>query len=364
MSDVAVTTRGSVAHLTLSRPKALNALTLPMVRDITAALKAAAADPAVHCILVDGEGERAFCAGGDVRAVYDAGLAGPTAGEVPLTDAFFREEYVMNAAIAGSPKPQVSVWDGFVMGGGVGVSVHGAYRVATERAAFAMPETGIGLFPDVGGSHFLSRLPGALGQYIGLTGARQKAADMVYCGLATHFVPSAALPELADSLATCTSAADVEACLARLGASGAEESESTLAQNRAQIDEAFSAATLEEICARLERMDGDFAASTRAALGRMSPTSMKLTLRLLAQAKGETLSACLRREFRAVQRCVTPPADFFEGIRATLVDKDKSPKWSPARIADVSDAMVDEFVAPLDGTPELAVECFPGFAEV
>ena len=182
-------TRGSLAFVTLARPKALNALTLGMVRALRPALDQCAADERVKCIVLAGEGGRAFCAGGDVRAVCEAAQAGGSS----LPDAFFREEYVLNHAIATSSTPQVSVWDGIVMGGGAGLSVHGRFRVASEKALFAMPETGIGLFPDVGGSFFLSRLPGELGTYVGLTGDRLKAAELLYCGLATHYAPSSAL---------------------------------------------------------------------------------------------------------------------------------------------------------------------------
>ena len=174
-SDVIIANRGSVAHFTLNRPKALNALTLPMVRNLNEAYAAAVANPEIHCILMDGAGGKAFCAGGDVKSVWDAARPGAAKtglnSEPYLPDAFFREEYALNAAIAGCPKPQVSIWDGFAVGGGAGVSVHGACRVATS-AAFAMPETNIGIFPDVGGSYFLSKLPGELGTYIGLTGTR------------------------------------------------------------------------------------------------------------------------------------------------------------------------------------------------
>lgn len=245
-SDVIIANRGSVAHFTLNRPKALNALTLPMVRNLNEAYAAAVANPEIHCILMDGAGGKAFCAGGDVKSVWDAARPGAAKtglnSEPYLPDAFFREEYALNAAIAGCPKPQVSIWDGFVMGGGAGVSVHGAYRVATERAAFAMPETNIGIFPDVGGSYFLSKLPGELGTYIGLTGTRLSAADLLYCGLASHHVPSAALPELVDALSGCKGPADVANHLARLGegALDVDPSRSSLARDRNEIDSMFA----------------------------------------------------------------------------------------------------------------------------
>lgn len=372
--DVLVSTSGACTTFTLSRPKALNALTLPMVRSLTEGYTKAAADPAVRCLLVEGEGGKAFCAGGDVRAVWEAGRVGgggtASDGEV-ITDAFFREEYALNAAIAGSPKPQVSVWDGIVMGGGVGVSVHGAFRVATEKAMFAMPETNIGLFPDVGGSHFLSLLPGELGTYIGLTGQRLSAADLIYCGLATHHVPSQAMPELGPTLASCASADDVEAALARLGRDAElQPGESHLARARAEIDAAFAYDTMEEVVAHLQRIGErepeGFGAKTLATLLKLSPTSLKITLRLLREARAgkdgpAPLTACLVREFRVVQRCVTPPSDFFEGIRAALVDKDRNPQWSPSSLEQVSAQDVDAYFAPL-GAQELTIGQLPGFS--
>lgn len=358
---------GACYAMTLTRPKALNALTLPMVRDLTAAFAHASEDKSVKCVLLEGAGGKAFCAGGDVKGVWQAARPEGQDDE-NLADAFFREEYALNAAIGGSPKPQVSVWDGIVMGGGAGLSVHGKYRLASEKAMFAMPETNIGLFPDVGGSHFLSRMPGALGAYIGLTGERLHAADLLYCGLATHYVPSSALPELRPSLTTCTSADDVEAVVTRLGANPPPTEGAFLEARREQIDAAFGFETLEEIMSHLrsrEAAGDEFAKATLTTLTRMSPTSMKITLRLIREARAEVsdtpLSSCLAREFRVVQRCVAPPSDFFEGIRAALVDKDRNPKWSPAAVHEVSAEAVDAFFAPL-GERELALPRLPGFS--
>ena len=341
-----------------------------MVRDLWAAYEAAAADSSVHCLLLEGAGGKAFCAGGDVKGVWEAGRSGEPVTKDSVTDAFFREEYALNAAIAGCPKPQVSVWDGIVMGGGVGVSIFGKYRIATEKSMFAMPETNIGLFPDVGGSYFLSRLPGELGTYIGLTGDRLYAADLLHCGLATHFVPSDSLPELTASLSACTSVADVDAIFAKRGASAeasAAAQGSMLEQRRSQIDAAFGFETMEEVMLHLADQPGDddFSAKTLKTLGRMSPTSMKIALRLLREARRDKsaapLSAALAREFRVVQRCVTPPADFFEGIRAALVDKDRSPKWQPPTVDGVGAERVEEHFASLGGR-ELDMPRLPGFA--
>ena len=374
-SLIEVATRGSCMTLLLARPKALNALNQPMIRQLYAAYEKGAADPSVKCILLEGAGGKAFCAGGDVKGICLAGQNPQpvTDGELPITDAFFREEYALNAAIAGCPKPQVAVWDGIVMGGGVGLSVHGTHRVATERAMFAMPETNIGLFPDVGGSHFLSRLPGELGTYIGLSGARLNAADLLYCGLATHHVPSAALPELQSALGTCASAGDVEATLKRLSLAAPSELSCNLKEKREAIDAAFAFDSVEEILGKLDQMSAGgsaFASETLETLRKMSPTSMKLTLRLVREARASAgapapLTACLTREFRVVQRCVTickplGSDDFFEGIRAALIDKDRAPKWSPPTIEEVSDASVDAYFEPL-GDKELNVPTLPGF---
>jgi enoyl-CoA hydratase/carnithine racemase len=233
------------------------------------------------------------------------------------------------------------------------------------------------LFPDVGGSHFLSRLPGEVGTYFGLTGQRLTPADMLYCGLATHFIPSEALPELRSALSTLPSPNDLEPTLTRLGgaAAAAASEDSQLERFRSKIDETFRFDSLEEICASLEAAaskageSDDFASKTLATLRRMSPTSCKITLRLMREARKEAhanveapLTRVLEREFRVVQRCVTPPSDFFEGIRAALVDKDRKPVWSPASFEEVSDAAVDEFFAEL-GNRELKVPQLPGFSE-
>lgn len=366
-SFVSVAKRGACLSLTLTRTKALNSLTLPMVRDLMAAYEKAGADGSIKCMLLEGTG-KAFCAGGDVKAVCVAAQDSNS----QLTDSFFREEYALNAAIAGCPKPQVSLWDGIVMGGGAGLSVHGSHRIATEKTMFAMPETNIGLFPDVGGSFFLSQLPGAIGPYIGLTGARLNGADLLYCGLATHHVASEALPELTDALGSCNSAADVDALLSRL--SSPPPGESSLEVHREQIDSAFALDSVEAIVAKLQAMasvNSQFASETLSTLSKMSPTSMKLTLRLVSEARasasagGAPLSECLRREYRVVQRCVTPGKttgsdDFFEGIRAALVDKDRNPQWLPKSVDAVSDESIAAYFAPL-GEKELSLPRLPGF---
>jgi len=343
-SEVALQRRGRLACITLTRPKALNALTLPMVRELHAALDQSSSDPSVSCILLSGEG-KAFCAGGDVKGLMLAALKEPPARGA-LADAFFREEYQLNAVIAASQKPQVSIWDGFCMGGGAGISVHGAFRIATEKTVFAMPETNIGMFPDVGASFFLSTLPGSLGPCLALTGARLGPADVLYTGLATHYIPSSSIPELIRKLEACDNAAAAvrDAC----DSLAADPGTPPLAAVRPTIDRCFGHDSVEEILAALRGMpESDWAHETLVGLHKMSPTACKVTLRLLREAKGLSLDACLRAEFRACQRFMLQPSDFFEGIRAALVDKDKSPRWDPPTIADVTDEHVDEFFVPL-----------------
>ena len=403
-TEISCAARGGTFHILMNRPTALNALNLAMIRDLSAGYAAAVADPSIHCVLLEGAGGKAFCAGGDVKGIWEAARAGAPITTADVSDNFFREEYVLNAAIASCPKPQISVWgkkpqillatlvtylivflmsfampslcaDGIVMGGGVGVSVHGTYRLTSERAMFAMPETNIGLFPDVGGSFFLSRLPGEIGTYVGLTGERLYAADLLYCGLATHYIPSEALPDLKTRLEACTGRPDVDSVLAELKASptAANASQgSGLEAYRAKIDAAFRYDTMEDIFAHLQReadQEDAFSAKTLKTLQRMSPTSMKVTLRLLREARAQSgaapLSACLQREFRAVQRCVSVPSDFFEGIRAALVDKDRNPKWQPAALEDVSAASVDEYFADLGEREWTTPPCLPpGFERV
>jgi enoyl-CoA hydratase len=288
--------------------------------------------------VLTGAGEKAFCAGGDVRAVYEAGK-GINGADKSLTRDFFFEEYRLNRLIHRYAKSYVSLIDGICMGGGMGLSVNGRTRVVTERAMMAMPETGIGLFPDVGGSHFLSRCPGQLGAYLALTGARLKVADMIYAGLATHYVPSAKLPALQAALES----ESADAAVARFAESAGD---APLAAERARIDRCFGANTVEAILEALAADASEWAQKTRATLLTKSPTSMKVSLREICTGAKLDFEDCMRMEFRMVQRFMQGH-DFFEGIRALLVDKDNAPKWKPATLAEVAPAMVDAYFAPL-----------------
>lgn len=312
---------GCIGRLRLRRTRALNALDLPMIRAMRSALDGWAADPAVTAVVVEGEG-RAFCAGGDVRWVRAQVLSGAAA----TAEQFFAEEYALNAAIAHFPKPYVALIDGICMGGGLGISVHGSDRVVTEAAMLAMPETGIGLTPDIGASHFLPRLPGFFGTYLGLTGARLTGGDAVHLGLATAFVPQVRLPDLAAALAAEGRDA--------IGRFAEPPPPFTLAAQAAAIAEAFGADSLAEIEARLEGQGTPWAAETQATLRRMAPAALCWSLASLRRGAGLTLDACLAAEFALVRQIIRLP-DFAEGVRAMVVEKDRAPRWQPARLEAV-----------------------------
>jgi enoyl-CoA hydratase len=328
--------RGRVGHITMNRPKALNALTHDMSLRLDVQLRRWEAEPRVKTILITGTGDKAFCAGGDVRALWAAGPRGT------LTREFYWNEYRMNRRIFRFPKPYVALMDGITMGGGVGVSAPGRLRVATEKTLLAMPETGIGLFPDVGASYYLSHLPGQLGMYLGLTGARVKAADLLYTGLATHFIPSSLLPAVMVALER-EAAEDV---IRRFAATPGDAA--PLAAQRSAIDRCFAGDTVEGILAALEREGGAWAQETRANLMQKSPFSLRVTLRELREGAKLDFDACMRMEYRLVRRFMGDH-DFFEGVRAVLLDKDNKPRWQPATLAEVTPAMVDAYFAPLDG---------------
>jgi enoyl-CoA hydratase len=307
---------GAAGTILMNRPRALNALDLPMIERLAAVLRGFRDDPEVRLVVLEGAGGRAFCAGGDVRRMRELALAGDRAG----VEAFFANEYAMNLAIAEYPKPWVSLIDGVCMGGGIGVSIHGAYRVASEHALLAMPETAIALFPDVGTSYVLPRLPGALGNWLALTGARLRGEEAVEAGLATHFVPRADLPALREAL--LEGEAEAVTRFARIVHPG------PIAAQRAAIDRCFAQPTLEAIEAALDAEGTDWAAAQAATLRRMSPTSMAVTLELLRRGATMPLADCLRMELALTRKVVFHP-DFAEGVRAVLVDKDNAPAWAP-----------------------------------
>ncbi len=332
--------RGAIGLVTLNRPKALNALTHDMCLKLKAQLDAWRADNAIRSVVIQGSGDRAFCAGGDIRTLYESGKAG-----TDYAFDFYRDEYLLNAAIKHFPKPYVALIRGFVMGGGVGVSVHGSHRIADETTLFAMPETGIGLFPDVGGSWFLPRMPSELGMYLGLTGARLRTPDALYAGVATHFVPGAKHPALIDRLAD-----GVEVDIAVRDVTETVPDTYLLA-HRAKIDAIFALQSAEDILAALDADHTDFADDTAKVIRTKSPTATKLAFRQIREGRALDFDDCMRMEYRMVHR-VIEGHDFYEGVRATIIDKDGAPKWQPDALSQVSNADIDAYFAPL-GDKEL-----------
>ena len=330
---------GTVGHVMLNRPKALNALTLGMVRALDAQMKAWAGDASVRAIVARGAGERAFCAGGDIAALYQDRFG--------VGRDFFREEYIVNRAIFRCAKPWIAILDGITMGGGVGLSVHGAMRVATEKTMLAMPECGIGLFPDVGGGHYLSRLPGKLGMYLALTGYRMKAADCLLTGTATHYVPSARVAELVDELDRAALDGDAKAQASAIVAKfAADPGQAPLAQHRASIDRHFAHDSVEAIAAALQADPSEWAQAQAKILARNSPTSMKITHRQIHDAGAMAFEAIMTMEYRISQGCMRGH-DFFEGVRALIIEKDNAPQWQPARLQDVTPPMVEAHFTPV-----------------
>ncbi|MEE1840181.1 MULTISPECIES: enoyl-CoA hydratase/isomerase family protein [unclassified Streptomyces] len=344
-------TQGRVRHIILNRPRALNALNHAMVVRVDEALADAERDDSITAVLITGAGERGLCAGGDIRSIHDDARAG---GGTSLD--FWRDEYRLNARIARFPKPYVAIMDGIVMGGGVGISAHGDIRVVTERSRIAMPETGIGFVPDVGGTHLLGAAPGELGIHLALTADAVGAADALLCGLADHFVPSQRLAGLTAALADCGTAAEIEETVRRY-ASPAPQGE--LAAHREWIDSCYRADTVEEIIDRLDRSGVPAAKEAAEAILGKSPTALKVTLSALRRARGlGSLEAVLDQEYRTSCTAFTRP-DLVEGVRAQIIDKDRDPRWSPASLAEVTEADVALFFAPL-GDRELGLTAAPG----
>jgi enoyl-CoA hydratase len=346
VETVELTMAGTIGMITLNRPKALNALDQPMCLAIDTALKSWATDDNITAVLIRGAGDRAFCSGGDVRTVREDGIAwkrGQSEGRI-VRD-FFRDEYRMNRRIKTFPKPYLAMIDGITMGGGVGLSVHGTYRIATERTLLAMPESGIGLFPDVGTSYVLPRLTGEIGTYLGLTGAQVKTADALALGLATHVVSHEQLGDLTDAL-TANSGRPIGAIIADYVI---DPGAPALLGHRAIIDDCFPHDRAEDILAALDADGGSFAIETAATIRTMSPTSVKLTLKEMRRGRTLDFDSCLRMEYRLSQS-VLAGHDFYEGVRAQLVDKDRKPKWYPASLDAVDDSAIDShFITPLQG---------------
>ena len=333
---------GGAGIISLNRPAALHALTLDMVHAMTAQLQAWAGYDAVACIIIDHAEGRGFCAGGDIRFLQESALVGGEAGRK-----FFHDEYQLNHLLFTYPKPVIAFMDGITMGGGVGISQPAKYRIATENTRFAMPETGIGLFPDVGGGWYLSRLPGRVGQYLALTGARIDGADCLAVGLATHYLPSSSLEDAKaaiaanpDDIADILRAASVGAPLAKI------------VEIRPQIESLFASDVFEDILVALEKDSGEWATKELSGLRTKSPQTCKVALRQLAHGANFTdFADNMSMEYRIASRVLTRH-DFIEGVRAVIIDKDNAPRWNPATPESVTDTLLDEIFAPLPAEDE------------
>ncbi len=349
MSDILISREGAVGRIRLNRPKAIHALTKAMCETMSEALLGWREDAAVEAVIIDHAEGRGFCAGGDVVMLARSG-----AEDGREAAAFFHAEYRLNHLLFTYPKPTVAILDGITMGGGVGISLPCTYRVATENTRFAMPETGIGLFPDVGGGWYLSRLPGRVGQFMALTGARLDGAECHHLGLATHYVASADLPDLIDRI--------VKAPARIAGAIGAAETnppEARIAANETAIARLFAPDGLEEVTAALGADGGEWAQTELATIRTKSPLSCKVSLRLLAEGANRADFADEMAAEYALATHVVRSHDFIEGVRALLIDKDNRPDWQPATPEAVTDDMLDQLFAPLDPS-----ECWTPFPEI
>ena len=332
--------RGCIGVITMNRPKALNALTLEMCQLMGPQLSKWDDDHAIKAVVIEGAGDKGFCAGGDIRALHDSGKEG-----TPYAIDFYRTEYQLNAQIFHFRKPYIALMDGITMGGGVGVAVHGDHRIVTERTVFAMPETGIGLYPDVGGTYFLPRCPGQIGMFMGLTGARLKAADCLYAGVGTAYMSSDKLEDFKAQLAEGT---DIESAINSLKD---DPGVAPLEEHREQIDHFFSKLSVDEIVDALEADGGAWALEQAQALKTKSPTSLKITYRQICEGAQLSFDNCMKLEFRMTNRIVAGH-DFYEGVRAVIIDKDQSPKWQPDTLEAVSADAVGAYFESL-GANEL-----------
>ena len=345
--DLIVRREGSAGIIRLNRPKALNAMTLEMSLGIDAALDQFEMDPAVALVLLEGAGERGLCAGGDIRGLWESSKEGGDLGKV-----FWRQEYVMNARIAKFPKPYVAFMDGLVMGGGVGLSAHSSHRVVTEKTKLAMPEVGLGFFPDVGGTWLLSHSPGEIGTYFGLTGQTMNGPDAIYAGFADAVVPSSKWPALREVLTKVRAGVTAAEVKRVIDGFAAGEASGPVAAMQTSIDRWFGHDRMQDIVEALQRDGSEAAQATLKTLAEKSPRGMVVTLKLLRLARSaKSLEECLVREYRAALQ-VFASDDFREGVRAAVIDKDRNPKWSPPRIEDVTPEMVAPYFAAI-GADEL-----------
>jgi enoyl-CoA hydratase len=348
--DLIARREGAVGVIRLNRPKAINAVTLEMFRDVDKALDQFEADPAVRLILLEGAGERGLCAGGDIRALYESSKVKGDLGKI-----LWREEYILNARIAKFPKPYVSFMDGIVMGGGVGLSAHSSHRVVTERTRLAMPEVGLGFFPDVGGTWLLARAPGEIGTYFGLTGQIMNGPDAVYARFADAVVPSGKLAALREALVNISAGLGSAEVKAAIDGFATGETSGPVAALQPQLDRWFAHDRMQDIVAALQRDGSDLAQSTLKTLNEKSPRGMVVALRLLRLARASSsLEQCLVREYRAALE-VFASDDFREGVRAAVIDKDRNPRWSPPAIEEVTPEMIAPYFAEI-GADELVFD--------
>jgi enoyl-CoA hydratase len=348
--DLIARREGAVGVIRLNRPKAINAVTLEMCRDIDKALDGFEVDPAVGLILLEGAGERGLCAGGDIRALYESSKVRGDLGKI-----LWREEYILNDRIARFPKPYVAFMDGIVMGGGVGLSAHGSHRVVTEKTKLAMPEVGLGFFPDVGGTFLLPRSPGEIGTYFGLTGQTMNGPDAVYAKFADAVVPSGKLAALREALVNLRAGADAAEVKAVIDGFATGATAGPVAALQPQIDRWFAHDRMDDIVADLQRDGSELAQATLKTLGEKSPRGMVVALKLLRLGRdSSSLEECLVREYRAALE-VFASDDFREGVRAAVIDKDRNPRWSPPRIEDVTPEMVAPYFADI-GADELVFD--------
>ncbi|XP_019696113.1 3-hydroxyisobutyryl-CoA hydrolase, mitochondrial isoform X2 [Harpegnathos saltator] len=343
--DVLMKEVGDCGVIILNRPKVLNSLNLSMIKKIHPILKQW--ESSKRLVMIEGAGDKAFCAGGDVKSITTV-LHEPN-GET-FGQEFFRREYTLNHYISVYKKPFIAFINGITMGGGVGLSVHGKYRVATEKTLFAMPETMIGLFPDVGGTYFLPRLKGKLGLYLGLTGHRLKGVDVLLAGIATHYVPSEKLPDLKHDLSTSPNDSINDILIKYQPKLNCEFS---LAPHMSQIEHCFSAPTIEEIIERLKEDDSEWARKNVEILFQMCPSSLKVSKKAIDEAKEKSLAECLKIEYRLAYTALDKASDFYEGVRALLIDKDQKPMWKPSTLANVTNEYINKRFAPLPVELEL-----------
>ncbi|WP_395007586.1 enoyl-CoA hydratase/isomerase family protein [Undibacterium sp.] len=340
--------KNHIGIITLDRPKALNSLSLEMVRAITASLLAWRTDPEVNAVFIQSSSEKAFCAGGDIRFFYDVGTKTPMQDSALLED-FFTEEYALNHLIHFYPKPYIALLNGVVMGGGMGIAQSGVssrLRIVTERTKMAMPEVNIGLFPDVGGGYFLNQTPGEIGRYLGLTGEVIQGMDAIYANLADVYIPTSALPDLSNLIAQ-SSGSDIRVVIRDFASQFFQASElenCVLAQQRPAIDHHFKSHRVDEVMASLATDNSSFAIATFATMNKRSPLMMAVTSEQLQRCQRKSVAECLRIERTMVRHCFKH-GEVLEGVRALVVDKDNAPRWSPASIAELDEALIASFFA-------------------